>query len=163
MRILGRAQLDLIFEAAREGGLQTTAATDWVVVEQVVWHKYCQCIEQRDGSFVLVATEAGKIALAAAKQADAWEPATDRPTDAAHPSPVTRPADPKGKLGELVALLRRPGGATVAELAAATGWRTRSVRGAMSGPLKKRHGLTIVSQKSEEDGRLYGIPPNDAG
>lgn len=52
---------------------------------------------------------------------------------------------PKGKLGLLVELLRRDGGATVAEMTAATGWQPHSVRGALSGAIKKGLGLTVAS------------------
>lgn len=63
---------------------------------------------------------------------------------------------PRGKLGAVVELLRRPEGATVEALSAATGWQVHSVRGAMSGALKKKLGLTIVSEKTEA-GRIYRI------
>ncbi|HXQ11569.1 MAG TPA: DUF3489 domain-containing protein [Caulobacteraceae bacterium] len=68
---------------------------------------------------------------------------------------ASRP-DPKGKLGALVTLLRRPGGAQLAELMAATGWQAHSVRGAIAGALKKKLGLTIISAKTET-GRIYRI------
>lgn len=50
------------------------------------------------------------------------------------------------KLDQLEALLLRKEGASIAEMIAATGWQTHSVRGAMAGALKKR-GLTITSEK----------------
>jgi hypothetical protein len=74
--------------------------------------------------------------------------------------PATMPADPKGKLGAIVALLRRPDGARIADLMAATGWQAHSVRGAMSGALKKKLGLTITSEKTEA-GRIYQIVTPD--
>jgi hypothetical protein len=61
---------------------------------------------------------------------------------------------PAGKLGTLVELLERPEGATIGQLAEATGWQAHSVRGAMAGALKKKHGLTITSTK-EADARIY--------
>ena len=66
-------------------------------------------------------------------------------------------AGPKGKLGALVALLQRPEGATVEAMTAATGWQAHSVRGALSGSLKKKLGFTIESEKTDS-GRLYRIP-----
>jgi hypothetical protein len=63
---------------------------------------------------------------------------------------------PKGKIGALVGLLRRPSGATVETMMQATGWQAHSVRGAMSGAIKKNLGLAIASDKTE-DGRVYRI------
>lgn len=53
-----------------------------------------------------------------------------------------------GKLATIVALLRKPKGATLAMLCEATGWQKHSVRGAMSGSIKKAMGLTLVSEKA---------------
>ncbi len=47
-------------------------------------------------------------------------------------------------------------GATVAEVMTATGWQPHTVRGIVSGTLKKKLGLTVVSAK-EERGRVYRI------
>lgn len=65
-----------------------------------------------------------------------------------------QPGDPRGKLGILAVLLRRQDGATLAQLMEATGWQAHSVRGAMAGPLRKKHLLTITSEKIG-DTRVY--------
>lgn len=57
----------------------------------------------------------------------------------------------------LIDMLGREGGATLAEIVAATGWQSHTVHGAMSGALKKRLGLTINSVKIEGRGRVYRI------
>ena len=60
------------------------------------------------------------------------------------------------KQDEVIAMLRRPEGATVDEVASATGWQRHTVRGVFSGTLKKKLGLTIASAK-EARGRVYRI------
>jgi hypothetical protein len=60
------------------------------------------------------------------------------------------------KQDEVIAMLRRPEGATVDEVASATGWQRHTVRGVFAGTLKKKLGLTIASAK-EERGRVYRI------
>lgn len=62
------------------------------------------------------------------------------------------------KLDQVEALLLAPGGASIAELMAATGWQQHSVRGAMAGALKKR-GLTITSEKLEGTRRYRADKP----
>jgi len=77
------------------------------------------------------------------------------------------PAKPKSatkaptKLAILVALLKTPQGATIAALTEATGWQAHSVRGAMSGTLKKAMGLTVASEKVEGE-RIYRISEGSA-
>lgn len=61
-----------------------------------------------------------------------------------------------GKLGKVVALLKRPKGATLAELMKATGWQKHSVRGAISGAIKKKLKLAVLSEKAG-DVRTYRI------
>ena len=61
------------------------------------------------------------------------------------------------KLAQLEALLRRPEGATLDQISASIGWQAHSVRGAMSGTLKKKQGLTISSDKAEDGQRIYRI------
>ena len=66
-------------------------------------------------------------------------------------------AKPKTKLARLEAMLRRPEGATIAQLSKALDWQAHSVRGAMSGALKKKQGLTIASEKTDDGRRVYRI------
>lgn len=61
------------------------------------------------------------------------------------------------KLAQLEALLRRPEGATLDQISTSIGWQAHSVRGAMSGTLKKKQGLTITSDKAEDGQRVYRI------
>ena len=73
------------------------------------------------------------------------------------PDPEPQPdAKRPSKQDEVIAMLRRPEGATVDEVASATGWQRHTVRGVFSGALKKKLGLTIASAK-EERGRVYRI------
>lgn len=91
-------------------------------------------------------------------------PARSRPAPAA-PAPAVEagnaPPGPKGKLGAVIELLRRPDGAQLSELMEATGWQAHSVRGAIAGALKKKLGLTITSEKTPS-GRTYRIVGADA-
>jgi hypothetical protein len=79
-------------------------------------------------------------------------------------APQSRPS----KQAEVIALLRRPEGVTVAEVVAATGWQPHTVRGLFSGTLKKKLGLALGSSR-EERGRIYriggagGLQATDAG
>jgi len=73
-------------------------------------------------------------------------PEPEPPSDAKRPS----------KQEEVIAMLCRPEGATVDEVASATGWQRHTVRGVFSGTLKKKLGLTLASAK-EERGRVYRI------
>ena len=64
---------------------------------------------------------------------------------------------PKTKLAQLEAMLRRPDGATVEQISKSLDWQTHSVRGAMSGALKKKQGLAITSEKTDDGRRVYRI------
>jgi len=62
------------------------------------------------------------------------------------------------KQDTLIAMLRAPEGATIAEIVAAKGWLSHTVRGSMSGALKKKLGLDVTSEKVEGRGRVYRLP-----
>src|SRR5438045_8941077 len=71
------------------------------------------------------------------------------------PDPEPEPdAKRLSKQDEVIAMLRRPEGATVDGVASAMGWRRHNVRGVFSGTLKKKLGLTLASAP-EERGRVY--------
>ncbi len=124
--------------------------------------------ETGDGHGVtLVATDAGLTAIGIEPEDANPAPAgaTDGPTEEAAPNTPTEPeAAPETrkpregtKQATLIAMLRAPGGATLDEIVAATGWLSHTARGAMSGALKKKLGLTITSEKVDGRGRVYAI------
>ncbi|WP_425067849.1 DUF3489 domain-containing protein [Reyranella sp.] len=61
------------------------------------------------------------------------------------------------KQARLIAMLRRPEGATIEEIVKALEWQAHTARGAISGALKKKLGLAIESEKEGERGRVYRI------
>ena len=61
------------------------------------------------------------------------------------------------KQAQVIAMLERPGGATIAQIVEATGWLPHTVRGAIAGALKKRLGLEVTSDTEEGRGRVYRI------
>jgi len=67
------------------------------------------------------------------------------------------PNERQTKITTLIAMLRREGGATIDEMAEATAWKGNSVRGALSGILKKKLGLDVISAKVENRGRVYHL------
>ena len=64
---------------------------------------------------------------------------------------------PNTKMSQLETILRRPEGATIAQLAKALDWQAHSIRGAMSGFLKKKRGLKIAGEKTGGKERVYRI------
>jgi len=81
------------------------------------------------------------------------------PADTDPPDPAPAVPDsrlPKGKLGLLAAFLKRPDSASIEDMMEATGWQAHSVRGAMSGGLKKKLVLIIESEKTGV-GRIYRL------
>jgi hypothetical protein len=70
---------------------------------------------------------------------------------------VETPARNGTKHALLVDMLQRPNGATIEQMTTKTGWQPHSVRGAISGTLKKKLGLAVTSMKVEGRGRVYQI------
>jgi Protein of unknown function (DUF3489) len=92
------------------------------------------------------ATASAKGRAQAAKPAKVKVTKTAMPTKAA---PAEKPAPRAGtKQALMIELLRRPEGATVAQIAVATGWQHHTIRGAISGALKKKLGLTIEATRT---------------
>jgi hypothetical protein len=80
--------------------------------------------------------------------------------------PKTSVAKPKGKSGRIeppiskkdavLAMLRRPKGATISNLMKATGWQEHTVRGFFAGTVRKRLALNLVSNRSDGE-RTYRV------
>jgi hypothetical protein len=102
----------------------------------------------QDGEETPPATEVSEVAEPAPTAAEAAPeaPATTRPT----PRAGTKQA-------QMIEMLKRPEGATVEQIAEATGWQHHTIRGAISGALKKKLGLTIEATRTREVG------PNKTG
>ncbi len=63
----------------------------------------------------------------------------------------------------LIELLKRPKGATITEMVTKTGWQAHSVRGAISGALKKKLGLVVTSEMVEGDRSRRAGPADTSG
>jgi hypothetical protein len=113
----------------------------------------------------LIATEAGleaigiepvvASAVASARKAKAKPNAAQTPDDTDTAKPVA--IRPCTKQAQIIAMLQRPGGATVAEMVVASGWLAHTVRGCISGALKKKLGLPIKAEKVEGRGTVYRV------
>jgi len=124
-----------------------------------------------DGRAILLhITDAGLAAIgiepegdhSAPTGADA-APSAEAPQDApakADPAPKSRTPRPGTKQAKLIEMLSAEGGATIDEIVAALNWQPHTARGALSGALKKKPGLTITSEKVEGRGRAYRITDN---
>ena len=99
-------------------------------------------------------------------------PARDRPSGKRKPAKAAQAAAPveadtkprkertvrkDSKQAQLIAMLKRAKGASIAEIVEALEWLPHTVRGAIAGALKKKLGLEVVSEKSERRGRVYRI------
>ena len=75
----------------------------------------------------------------------------------AQPRNTDAPARGGTKQAILIEMLSHPKGVTIADLEKAIGWQAHSIRGAISGGLKKKLGLNVTSEKVEGRGRVYRI------
>jgi len=103
--------------------------------------------ESGDGHAVtLIATDAGLAAIGI------------EPEHAQAEFPKTPTLREGTKQATLIAMLSTSDGATIEEIIVATGWQSHTVRGAISGALKKKLGLEVTSEKIENRGRVYKLP-----
>ena len=76
---------------------------------------------------------------------------------------TSEPATPRrtrenSKQAQVIAMLRRTEGATIAQISEATGWNSNTVRGAMAGALKKKLGLNVMRMPQNASGQsVYRI------
>ncbi len=84
---------------------------------------------------------------------------TSKQSSSTKPQGGTSPAAgrPGTKQALLIDLLKRKKGATIEKIVEATGWQAHSVRGAISGALKKKLGLMVTSEKPGDGPRRYRI------
>ena len=100
-----------------------------------------------------------RVALAKAKSGKKTTPAKKAPKRAKGPKAGKKDGGPRkgSKIEKVLDLLKRPKGATLAELMKATNWQPHSVRGFLSGMIGKKLGLAVESTKSEDRERRYSV------
>ena len=69
------------------------------------------------------------------------------------------PANKTTKQDQVLTLLRRQNGASIEEIVAATDWQPHSVGGFLSGAVKKRLGIDVISERGEDGIRRYHVAP----
>lgn len=87
----------------------------------------------------------------------AVKPKTPKPTS---PQKAVSTEPKVTRVDTLIALIGRPGGASAAELVAATGWRPHSVRGALAGAVRRKLGRRVTSEVVKDE-RRYSLGAAD--
>ncbi len=163
LKIKGSAVTNTLEALRKKGLLEEKLASR----DAIAWR------QGKDGRrMMLVITDAGRQAIDGEPVGDPGKQPTrakartkkpsgraERKSGAAKPrSEKSAPTARQGtKQALLIDLLKRKTGATIADLVKATGWQPHSVRGAISGALKKKLGLTVTSEPIEKRGRVYRI------
>lgn len=111
-------------------------------------------IEPADGGHVM--TDAGYAAIG---QQRPTPPDDVQPMDAIDDLQLLEGISirPGTKLAALVMVLRRPQGATSLQLMLVTGWQPHTVRGVISGMLRKKLSLNVVLAHNDSSERVYRV------
>jgi len=125
------------------------------LIEEVVAtdHNTVYRHDEQRGPVTLRATQLAYSTLGITDPTDTQDEGVFEPEAALHPT--RRRSGTKQEA--LIAMLRAPDGATIEDIGAALAWAPHTIRGAISGALKKKLGLTITSEKIEGRGRTYTI------
>ena len=107
-----------------------------------------------DGTDWFIAAE-GYEALGVPRKAPVSAQAIDEVIEEA--SKAKQRTRDNSKQAQVIAMLKRPDGATVAQICEATGWQQHTVRGTFAGAFKKKLGLDINSTKEAGGERVYRI------
>ena len=135
--------IDCLFKRA----LITYDGTDWFVAAE----GYDALGRARPAPAAVVPDPETEAAVAAAEASWANNGAKDATKES---KPRTRESS---KQAEVIRMLQRPEGATIAQICEATGWQAHTVRGTFAGALKKNLGLTITSDKVQGAERVYRV------
>lgn len=107
-----------------------------------------------DGKNWFISAE-GNEALGVPRKTPVSSKALDEVIEAATDAkPRTRD---NSKQAQVIAMLKRPEGATIAQICEATGWQQHTVRGTFAGAFKKKLGFEITSTKEAGGQRIYRV------
>src|SRR5262245_28054403 len=106
---------------------------------------------------VIAGKKHGKKAKGAAKTKPTKAAKMKRAKAGKKPATKATTARDGSKTAQVLALLKRKNGATLAEIMKATGWQAHSVRGFISGALGKKMGIKVDSTKRDDGERVYSI------
>ena len=145
-RIRGGAVGNCLKSLLKRGLIEEIPASDL----NTVWRH-----DEEPGSITLRATPLAYSALGITEEdIPADETSTESQISISAPIKAQR----KGtKQALLIKMLEAPEGATIDQIVDATGWQPHTVRGAISGALKKKLSLNVFSEKIEGRGRVYHI------
>jgi hypothetical protein len=120
-------------------------------------------IEETGSAQAAEKPQAGKKASAGQKRAHVATAKGKAAKKAKVPKKAPKAAKKEGGAGDgskavkILELLKRPEGATLAELMKASAWQAHSVRGFLSGTVSKKLGLIVTSTKAEDGERNYSV------
>ena len=136
---------DTIKGGARQKGIDGLANRGLITTNGNNWFISATCYEAlgipRRGPVTLQALDS---VIAAAATASAEPDKTPRTRD-------------NSKQAQVIAMLRRPEGASIVQICILTGWQAHTVRGMFAGSFKKKLGLDITSTKEPGAERVYRI------
>lgn len=112
-------------------------------------------ITESDGGHQL--NDAGYAAIGKRRPVPKGVQKLDTPDALTRSEPIPHTLRPGTKLAAIIDAMRHPGGATIAQMMAGTGWQAHSVRGAISGMVRKRLGYEVVTEKNAAGQRAYRI------
>lgn len=112
-------------------------------------------VADTDGHRLL--TDAGYAAVGKRRPVPKGVQKTDVPAALQKLEVTPRTIRPGTKLATIIDAMRNPGGTTIAQMMADTGWQAHTVRGAISGMVKKRLGYEVVTEKEPDGLRAYRI------
>ena len=126
-----------VIEGLANRGLITRKCNDWFI--------------SREGYEALGVPRRGPISL------QALDAVIESATAATAESAKTPRTRDNSKQAQVIAMLKRPEGATIVQICEATGWQQHTVRGTFSGSFKKKLGLNITSTKEQGSERVYKV------
>lgn len=112
-------------------------------------------VTDADGHHLL--TDAGYAAVGKRRPVPKGVQKMDAPDALTRSEPIPLALRPGTKLASIIEAMRQPGGTTIAQMMAGTGWQAHTVRGTISGMVRKRLGYEVVTEKEADGLRTYRI------